>query len=283
VKVVLGFVEIALAFKFLSIADQAFHWRILDREVNLAIWIVISSLIGIYLMKWFRMPGDTGRDSEDRTVSVGRVSMAMIAFSFVVYLIPGMWGAPLKALAGYLPPMSTHDFDLLAANRKDMPNQICDAPKYSEFLHLPHGINGYFDYKQALTCARQQHKPLFIDFTGHGCTNCREMEARVWSDPQVLKRLKEDFVVVALYVDDKTELPESNWYTSTYDNKTKKTIGKQNADLQITNLNNNAQPFYVLVGQDEKVIVSPKPYDLSVDHFVKFLDEGKQKFKALYN
>ncbi len=283
VKVVLGFVEIALAFKFLSIADQAFHWRILDREVNLAIWIVISTLIGIYLMKGFRMPGDTGKDSEDRTVSIGRVSMAMIVFSFVVYLIPGMWGAPLKALAGYLPPMSTHDFDLLAADRKEMPNEICDVPKYNEFLHFPHGINGYFDYKQAIACARQQHKPLFIDFTGHGCTNCREMEARVWSDPQVLKRLKEDYVVVALYVDDKTELPESEWYTSTYDNKMKKTIGKQNADLQITNLNNNAQPFYILVGQDEKVLVSPKPYDLSVDHFVKFLDEGKQKFKSLFN
>ncbi|MGC4023272.1 MAG: cytochrome c biogenesis protein CcdA [Cyclobacteriaceae bacterium] len=283
VKVVLGFIEIALAFKFLSIADQAFHWRILDREVNLAIWIAIASMIGIYLMKGFRMPGDTGKDSEDRTVSVGRVSMAIVVFSFVVYLVPGMWGAPLKALAGYLPPMSTHDFDLLGANRKDIPNQICDAPKYSEFLHLPHGINGYFDYKQALACSRQQHKPLFIDFTGHGCTNCREMEARVWSDPQVLKRLKEDYVVVALYVDDKTQLPESEWYSSKYDNKVKKTIGKQNADLQITNLNNNAQPFYVLVGQDEKVLVSPKPYDLSVENFVKFLDEGKQKFKSLYN
>ncbi|MBS1486175.1 MAG: thioredoxin family protein [Bacteroidetes bacterium] len=280
VKVVLGFVEIALAFKFLSIADQAFHWRILDREVNLAIWIVIATLIGIYLMKGFRMPGDTGKDAEDKTVSVLRVSLAIIVFSFTVYLVPGMWGAPLKALAGYLPPMTTHDFDLLAANKNDTPNTICDVPKYSEFLHLPHGLNGYFDYKQALACARQQHKPLFIDFTGHGCTNCREMEARVWSDPQVLKRLKEDYVVVALYVDDKTELPESEWYTSSYDQKVKKTIGKQNADLQIAALNNNAQPFYVLVGNDEKVLVAPKPYDLSVDHFVRFLDEGKTKFKS---
>ncbi|MBS1979885.1 MAG: Cytochrome c-type biogenesis protein DsbD, protein-disulfide reductase [Cytophagales bacterium] len=280
VKVVLGFIEIALAFKFLSIADQAFHWRILDREVNLAIWIVIASLIGIYLMKGFRLPGDQGKDAEDKTVSVLRVSLAILTFTFVVYLVPGMWGAPLKALAGYLPPMSTHDFDLLAANRKDAPNQICDVPNYSDFLHLPHGLNGYFDYKQALACARQQHKPLFIDFTGHGCTNCREMEARVWSDPQVLKRLKEDYVVVALYVDDKTELPESEWYTSTYDQKIKKTIGKQNADLQITNLNNNAQPFYVLVDNNERVLVQPKPYDLNIDHFVKFLDEGKTKFKS---
>jgi thiol:disulfide interchange protein len=283
VKVVLGFVEIGLAFKFLSIADQAFHWHILDREINLAIWIVITALIGIYLMKGFRMPGDSGKDAEDKTVSVFRVSLAIITFTFVVYLIPGMWGAPLKALAGYLPPMSTHDFDLLGANRKDKPNEICDVPKYADFLHLPHGINGYFDYKQALACARQQQKPLFIDFTGHGCTNCREMEARVWSDPQVLKRLKEDFVVVALYVDDKTELPESEWYTSRYDRKVKKTIGKQNADLQIANLKNNAQPFYILVGNDarESVLVPPKTYDLKVENFVKFLDEGKRKFKTM--
>ncbi|MFM7429895.1 MAG: cytochrome c biogenesis protein CcdA [Flammeovirgaceae bacterium] len=279
VKVVLGFVEIALAFKFLSIADQAFHWRMLDREINIAIWIVIGLLIGIYLMKGFRMPGDTGKDAENKTVSVLRVSLATIVFTFVIYLMPGMWGAPLKALAGYLPPMSTHDFNLLSANEKQNPNQICEAPKYSEFLHLPHGINGYFDYKQALMCARQQNKPLFIDFTGHGCTNCREMEARVWSDPQVLQRLKNDYVVVALYVDDKTVLPESEWYTSTYDKKVKKTIGKQNADLQIEKLNNNAQPLYVLVGTDETVLVSPKPYDLKVENFVKFLDEGKKKFK----
>jgi thiol:disulfide interchange protein len=279
VKVVLGFIEIALAFKFLSIADQAFHWRILDREINLAIWIVIVALIGIYLMKGFRMPSDTGKDAEDKTVSVLRVSLAIVTFSFLVYLIPGMWGAPLKVLAGYLPPVSTHDFDLISASKNDKANEICDAPKYAEFLHLPHGINGYFDYKQAIACARQQNKPLFIDFTGHGCTNCREMEARVWSDPQVLQRLKNDYVVVALYVDDKTELPESEWYTSAYDKKVKKTIGKQNADLQIANLNNNAQPFYVLVGADEKVLVSPKPYDLNAENFVKFLEEGKSKYK----
>lgn len=282
VKVVLGFIEIALAFKFLSIADQAFHWGILDREVNIAIWIVIVTLIGIYLMKGFRLSGDTGKDADDKRVSIVRLSLAAVAFTFVVYLIPGMWGAPLKALAGYLPPLHTHDFDLLSAARNSKANQICDEPKYSEFLNLPHGIKGYFDYKQAITCARQQNKPLFIDFTGHGCTNCREMEAVVWSDPQVLDKLKNDFVVVALYVDDKTELPESDWYTSRYDKKVKKTIGKQNADLQIANLNNNAQPFYVLVGKDERVLVSPYGYDKKVDSFVKFLEAGKKKFKELY-
>ncbi|HOX81451.1 MAG TPA: cytochrome c biogenesis protein CcdA [Chryseolinea sp.] len=279
VKVVLGFIEIALAFKFLSIADQAFHWRILDREINIAIWIVITTLIGLYLMKAFRLSGDTGKDAENKIVSIPRLTLAMVAFIFVVYLIPGMWGAPLKALAGYLPPLYTHDFNLAKSSGQQT---ICDEPKYAEFLHLPHGLSGYFDYDQALACARQQGKPLFIDFTGHGCTNCREMEAVVWSDPEVLKRLQNDYVVVALYVDDKTELPESDWYTSKYDNKVKKTIGKQNADLQIANLNNNAQPFYVLVGEDETVLVSPFGYKKDAKEFARFLDEGKMKFKSLY-
>lgn len=281
VKVVLGFIELALAFKFLSIADQAFHWGILDREINIAIWIVIVTLIGLYLMKAFRLPGDTGKDAEDKRVGIPSLIMAMLAFTFVVYLIPGMWGAPLKALAGYLPPLYTHDFDLISKSKSDNSNEICDEPKYAEFLHLPHGLNGYFDYDQAIACARQQNKPLFIDFTGHGCTNCREMEAVVWSDPEVLRRLQNDFVVVALYVDDKTELPESEWYTSKYDNKVKKTIGKQNADLQIANLNNNAQPFYVLLGKDERVLVPPYGYDKSVKSFVKFLDSARDKFKEL--
>jgi len=281
VKVVLGFVELALAFKFLSIADQAFHWGILDREINIAIWIVIVVLIGLYLMKTFRLPGDTGKDMEDKRIGVPRLVLAMIAFTFVVYLVPGMWGAPLKALAGYLPPLYTHDFDLIGLNRDNDANEICDEPKYSDFLHLPHGLKGYFDYDQAIACARQQNKPLFIDFTGHGCTNCREMEAVVWSDPEVLRRLQNDFVIVALYIDDKTELPEKEWYTSAYDKKVKKTIGKQNADLQITNLNNNAQPFYVLLGTDERVLVSPYGYDKSTESFVKFLDEAKKKFSEL--
>jgi thiol:disulfide interchange protein DsbD len=281
VKVVLGFVELALAFKFLSIADQAFHWGILDREINIAIWIVIVVLIGLYLMKAFRLPGDTGKDIEDKRIGIPRLVLAMIAFTFVVYLVPGMWGAPLKALAGYLPPLYTHDFDLIGLNRDNNQNEICDEPKYSDFLHLPHGLKGYFDYDQALACARKQNKPLFIDFTGHGCTNCREMEAVVWSDPEVLKRLQNDFVIVALYIDDKTELPEKEWYTSAYDKKVKKSIGKQNADLQITNLNNNAQPFYVLLGNDERVLVSPYGYDKNTENFVTFLDEAKKKFREL--
>lgn len=279
VKVTLGLLELALAFKFLSIADQTYHWGILDRDVNIAIWIVIFTLLGFYFLGKIRMPGD----SPVEKVSVPRLLMAVLTFTFVVYLIPGLWGAPLKALAGYLPPMYTHDFDLISMNREEQNAQLCESPKYGEFLHLPHGLKGYFDYDQALACARKQDKPLFIDFTGHGCTNCREMEANVWSHPEVLERLKNDFVVVALYVDDKTELPESEWYTSTYDNKVKKSIGKQNADLQITRLNNNAQPFYVLVGKDERVLAWPYGYDKDVDDFVEFLETGKKTYNELYS
>ena len=278
VKVVLGLLELALALKFLSIADQTYHWGILDRDVNIAIWIVIFSFLGIYLLGRIRMPHDSPVDK----VTVPRLILSILTFSFVVYLVPGLWGAPLKTLAGYLPPMYTHDFDLISLAKNENANEICDRPKYSDLLHLPHKLNGYFDYDQAIACARQQQKPLFIDFTGHGCTNCREMEAVVWSDPEVLKRLQNDFVVVALYVDDKTELPETDWYTSKHDNKVKKTIGKQNADLQITNLNNNAQPFYVLLGEDERVLAWPYGYDKSVDGFLSFLDKGKKKYAELY-
>jgi thiol:disulfide interchange protein len=277
VKVTLGFLELALALKFFSIADQAYHWGLLDRDLNIALWIVIFGLLGLYLLGKLRLP----HDSPIEKVSVPRLLLAIGIFTFVIYLIPGLWGAPLKALAGYLPPQHTLDFDLTALT-KGKQNSECEEPKYADFLHLPHGLTGYFDYEQALACARQQNKPVFIDFTGHGCTNCREMEAVVWSDPAVLKQLKEDFVIVALYVDDKTELPETEWTTSKYDGKVKKTIGKKNADIQITNLNNNAQPFYVLIGPDEKVLAWPYAYDRDVESFVNFLERGKAKYKELY-
>ena len=278
VKVTLGLLELALAFKFFSIVDQTYHWGILDRDVNIAIWIVIFSLLGFYFLGKIRMSSD----SPVEKVTVPRLMVSILTFSFVIYLIPGLWGAPLKALAGYLPPMYTHDFDLISLTRNENQNLICEEPKYGDFLHLPHGLKGYFDYDQALACARQQNKPLFIDFTGHGCTNCREMEANVWADPLVLEKLKKDFVVVALYVDDKTELPQNEWYTSKYDSKVKKSIGKQNADLQITNLNNNAQPFYVLVGKDERLLAWPKAYDKSVENFVEFLERGRKTYNKLY-
>ncbi len=280
VKVVLGLLELALGLKFLSVADQAYHWGLLDREIYLAFWIVIFAFLGLYLLGKIRLP----HDSPMEKVGVFRLLFSIITFTFVVYLIPGMWGAPLKALAGYLPPMSSHDFDMVAmqshAGSANQASTICEPPRYADKLHFPHGLEGYFDYDQAIACAREQNKPLFIDFTGHGCVNCREMEARVWSDPAVLKRLKEDFVLVALYVDDRTLLPEEDWYTSEYDGKVKKTIGRQNADYQIKVYNNNAQPFYVILNNEEEVVISPRAYDLSIEGFVAFLDQAKKNFKG---
>lgn len=282
VKVSLGFLELALGLKFLSIADQVYHWRILDREVFLVLWIVIFAMWGFYLLGKIRLPND----SKMEVIGVPRLLLSIAVFSFTLYLVPGLFGAPLKALAGYLPPMSTHDFDIPAIIRDqpagtDGSNAVvlCDEPKYDDMLTLPHGLKGYFDYDQALACAKQQDKPLFIDFTGHGCVNCREMEARVWSDPKVLEKLRNDYVIVALYVDEKTELPESEWYESAYDNKIKKTIGKQNVDFQITKFNNNAQPYYVLLDNEENVLVAPRAYNLDVQGFLAFLDQGIENFK----
>ncbi len=279
VKVVLGFLELALALKFLSIADQVYHWGLLDREVYLAFWIVIFALIGFYLLGKIRLP----HDSETKFTSVPRMVLAIGTFAFVVYMIPGLWGAPLKALSGYLPPKTSQDFDLYeqpASSGAAVGLPLGETPKYANLFELPHRLNGFFDYKQGLAYAEKVNKPVFIDFTGHGCVNCREMEANVWSDPAVLKRLRNDYVIVALYVDDKTELPEAQWYTSTYDQKVKKTIGAQNADLQITKYNNNAQPHYCLVDSSGKLLVSPKNYDRSVASFTAFLDAGVAKFSA---
>jgi len=285
VKVVLGFLELALGLKFLSIADQTYHWGLLDREVYLAIWIVIFVLMGFYLLGKIKF----AHDSDVKFISVPRLTFVIITFSFVVYLIPGMFGAPLKFLSGYIPPAQTHDFDINAIVRENVKmiapedkTATCETAKYHEFLHLPHGLEGYFDYEQALSCAKKLNKPIFIDFTGHGCVNCREMEANVWSDPKVLKRLQEDYVVAALYVDDKTLVPEEEWVLSSVDGKLKKTVGKIYADLQIHNFNINAQPYYVLLGHDGEILAKPRAYNLDVDAFVQFLDEGKRKFAELY-
>ena len=285
VKVVLGFLELALGLKFLSIADQTYHWGILDREIYLAFWIVIFTLMGFYLLGKLQF----AHDSEVKHISVPRLTLAIITFTFVVYMIPGMFGAPLKALAGYLPPQQTHDFDLNAIIRDNALSHsgssggeftgLCDTPKFGDILELPHGLKGYFDYEQGLACARKQNKPVFVDFTGHGCVNCREMEADVWSDPRVLKKLREDFIVMALYVDDKTDLPESEWITSRVDGKVKKTIGKKFADFQIEHFNVNAQPYYVLLDGKGKLLTDPKAYDLNVENFIKFLDAGLEAFR----
>jgi thiol:disulfide interchange protein DsbD len=286
VKVTLGFIELALAFKFLSVADQVYHWGILDREVNIAIWIAISLGMGLYYLGYIRLP----HDDKMEKVSVPRLLLALTAFTFVVYLIPGMFGAPLKALSGFLPPRTTHDFDLIAL----MQNQRYDAAypsaqeassrqagqgKHSNILKIPHGIKGYFDLEEGMEAARREGKPVFIDFTGHGCVNCRKMEDNVWGEPEVLSRLKNDYVVIALYVDDRTVLPESEWVTSSYDGKVKKTIGAINADYQIATFNNNAQPFYILLDHQGELLANPKAYDLNVANFVDFLDKGLAEFE----
>jgi len=294
VKVVLGFIELALGLKFLSIADQTYHWHILDREVYLALWIVIFFLLGLYLLGKLKF----AHDDDVPYIGVPRLLLSIITFSFVVYMFPGMFGAPLRALAGYLPPQNSIDFDMNKivrenvkafsgnSNQTSIPKEICETPKYHEFLDLPHGLEGYFDYDQAVACAKKQNKPIFIDFTGHGCVNCREMEANVWSDPKVLQRLRNNYVILALYVDDKFTLPESEWIKSTYDGKMKKTLGKKDADFQITKFGVNAQPFYVLMNQKGDVLVQPRAYNLNVDEFVQFLDQGVKNYKngkSLFN
>jgi len=302
VKVTLGFLELALGLKFLSIADQTYHWGILDREVNIALWIVIFTLLGLYFLGKLKTP----HDSTLPHISVPRMLLALVTFSFVVYLVPGMFGAPLKALSGYLPPQTTMDFDLTSHPTQTLPTgegfsnaQADDGSVvglrnskvspcggdleeviYGDILHLPHNLNGYFDYEQGMACAKDLGKPVFIDFTGHGCVNCREMEANVWSDPAVLKILREDFVIIALYVDDKTELPENQWYVSKYDGKKKKTIGAQNADFQICSFDNNAQPYYITLDHKGEMLHAPTAYNLNISDFVKFLNDAKEEFKS---
>lgn len=281
VKVVLGFIELALGLKFLSIADQTYHWGILDRDIYLALWIVIFSLMGLYLLGYLKF----SHDSDLPFLKVPRLLVAIITFTFVIYLIPGMWGAPLKALSGYLPPQSTHDFDLTrTTGTGGSANELCEAPKYGESLHLPHGLNGYFDYEQGMECAANSGKPVFIDFTGHGCVNCREMEARVWSDPKVLQMLRDDFVVIALYVDDKKiMLPKEEQYISKYDGKLKKNLGEKNFDFQVCEFNYNAQPFYVTLDNKGNLLEAPTFYDLNVDNFVKFLESSKAEYENRLN
>lgn len=276
VKVVLGFLELALAFKFLSIADLVYHWGILDRDIFLVIWIVIFGALGLYLLGKIRLPHDSPMES----IGVPRLLLALVTFMFVVYMIPGLFGAPLKLLSGYLPPMTTQNFSISSASTVLNEKPVSDESiLYSDILEIPYGIQGYFDYEQALAAAKKQGKPLLIDFTGHGCVNCRKMEENVWADPAVLSRLQNDFVMVALYIDERLELPESEWYTSEYDGKAKKTIGKQNSDFQITKFNNNAQPYYVILDHEEELLANPHSYDTNISNFVNFLDGAKAEFE----
>ena len=273
VKVVMGFIEVALGFKFLSMADQTYHWGILDREVYLAIWIVVFALLGFYLLGKLKF----AHDDDVPHVSVPRLSLAIVVFSFVVYMIPGMWGAPLDILSGYLPPMSSHDFVLSPGSTSHV--VVTDAQsqtgeKKYDFLHLPHNLEGYFDLEDALAVAKEAGKPVFVDVTGHACVNCREMEQRVWSDPAALEILRNDYVICALYVDDKHKLPEEDWVTDAETGKVYKDLGRANSYIAREKFNVNAQPNYVLLSPDGEILIPTHSYDLSVENFIKFLKSG---------
>lgn len=308
VKVVLGFIEVALGFKFLSVADQTYHWGLLDREVYLGIWIVTFSLLGFYLLGKLRFKNDDPVEQ----ISVPRLGLAIAVFTFVVYMIPGMWGAPLKALSGYLPPLETQDF--VVYNYADTPagtvasigtgdgmmrGSVTDLPEVTSAgdngastgsatssvsnygqkydLKMPLGLTGYFTLEEGLAAAKAQNKPVFVDITGHGCVNCREMEQRVWSDSRVLNILRNEYVLVALYVDDKTKLDEAEWLI-TPEGKTLKEIGRVNSYIARTRFGVNAQPNYALLDADGNQMVPVRGYNLSIDGFISFLNTGLEKF-----
>ena len=273
VKVVLGFIEIALGLKFLSVADQTYHWGILDREVYLAIWIVVFTLLGLYLLGKIRFESDEPVEH----LTVPRLTLSIAVFAFVVYLIPGMWGAPLSKLSGYLPPLTTQDF-VLGQNNVNVQSSN-DTKAVSSFgekydLHLPLGLEGYFTLEEGLAASKETGKPVFVDITGHGCVNCREMESRVWSDPIVLEMLKNDFVIVALYTDDKTRLKAEDQVTDAQTGKVYKDLGRANSYIARTNWNVNAQPNYILLSPEGEMLAPVRGYDLDIDAFIEFLKSG---------
>lgn len=276
VKVVLGFIEVALGFKFLSVADQTYHWGLLDREVYLAIWIVVFSMLGFYLLGKLRF----AHDDKMEHISVKRLAMSIAVFAFVVYMIPGMFGAPLKALSGYLPPLTSQDFVLGAATGNTAASDAGTTEvswKSSKYdLHLPLGLSGYFTLEEGLAAAKETGKPVFVDITGHGCVNCREMESRVWSDPQVLDMLRNDYIVVALYTDDKSRLDKDEWVT-TESGDVLKDLGRVNSYIARTRFGVNAQPNYVLLSPEGELLAPVRGYDLSIPGFVEFLRTGLQK------
>ena len=274
VKVVLGFIEIALGLKFLSVADQTYHWNLLDREVYLAIWIVCFTLLGLYLLGKIRFK----HDSPLEYLSVGRLALVIADFTFVLYLLPGLWGAPLKALSGYLPPLETQDFVLGSSAPVGTASHSGSSVMLSEAknltgseVSLPHGLVGYTRLEDAQALAKASGKKVFVDITGHGCVNCREMEARVWSDPRVLQRLRDDYVIASLYVDDKTKLPEESWVT-TDSGKLLKDVGRVNSHLVLQRFGVNSQPNYFILDGDGNTLAGPRGYNLDTDAFVKFLD-----------
>ncbi len=277
VKVTFAFIELALALKFLSNVDLAYHWHLLDREIFLSLWIIIFALTGIYLLGFIRF----SHDSEVNYLSVPRLFFSIIMLSFAMYMIPGLWGAPLKAISAFAPPMATQDFDL-SRNQFygiNASSKVQTPKKYDKTFHCPHGLDCYFDYNDALEAAKKENKPLFIDFTGWSCVNCRKMEASVWANAEVLKRMREEYIIASLYVDDKTTLPESEQYISSFSGKKIKTLGNKNSDLQASKYNSNSQPYYVLLDHNEQLLNVPRGYNEDINAYIAFLDKGLEAFK----
>jgi thiol:disulfide interchange protein len=280
VKVTLGFLELALALKFLSNVDLAYHWEWFDREVFLVLWIVIFGLMSFYLLGKLRF----SHDSELTFIALPRLFLAIITLAFTLYLVPGLWGAPLKAVSAFLPPQDTQDFDLytpsLLGSSAGSAAPAADAAphKYAELFHAPLGLNAFFDYDEGMAYAQKMNKPVLIDFTGHACVNCRKMEANVWPDKQVLPLIRDKYVLIQLYVDDKTALPTAEQHVSTYSGKTIKTIGNKWSDMQASRYGANSQPYYVLLGRDGKQLAPAQGADYEPANFVRFLSGGLQAY-----
>ncbi len=289
IKVVLGFIMLAFSMKFLVTIDSVYSLGLISRDLFLAVWIVIFSLLGLYLMGKIKF----AHDSDLPYIGTFRLFLIIIVFSFVIYLVPGLFGSPLKGVAYFLPSSSTTELSipklfLQNSVTSSQPSQqeplstLCSEPKYGNILDMPLGLSGYYDFKQGLECAKESGKPALLDFKGHACANCKLMEARVWSDPEILRRLRDNFVIVALYVDDRTVLPENEWIVSTLDGKQKKTLGKINEELEITRFKTNAMPLYVITDYDGNPLNKPMPTNLNVEEYKKWLDEGLALYNAKY-
>lgn len=274
VKIVLGFIEIALGLKFLSIADQTYHWGLLDREIYLAIWIVVFALLGMYLLGKLHFKSEP----KDAGIGVFRLFLAIIVFSFTVYMIPGMFGAPLKGLSGYLPPLYTQDFNMSATNNDYSNNSLTQERKYSDFLQIRSGLDAFFSLDEGLAYAKANNKPALIYFTGHGCVNCREMYSKVWADAKVHNILSKDFIIIALYTDDKKTVPQSDWIT-TQSGRTLKTLGKINSYLSTERYKVNSQPSYLITNGDGKALLPVRGYDLNIDNYIDFLEKGLKAYE----
>ena len=284
VKVVLGFIMLAFSLKFASVVDTVYGLGILSRDIYLAIWIVLFFLMGLYLMGKIKF----SHDSDVPHIGVFRLVLIIASFTFAVYLVPGLFGAPLTRISALLPPRETSGFNLLKAISENRGggavvtttggSTICGTPKYSDFLHFDYGLEGYFDLEEGLACAKQLNKPVLIDFKGHACANCKQMDARVWSDPEVLRRIRENFVLVGLYVDDRTKLPDSEVFVSKIDGKEKKTMGKKNEDIEISMFNTNTLPLYAIVDPSGKPLIETRGTDFDIQAYIDWLDRGAQAY-----